>query len=130
MRLPAWAGKTFCFSAVFLISGCMARNPATKAMVPDAPGSEAGVLLRHLSYHDGVLEGELLNQSQRTAQVVVLEISFLDPRGMPVFTQDFKAVPGGDGRALLPRQAKHFSYGLRLAQSEKVSIVGRIKTIE
>ena len=99
------------------------------APVPQARAEE--IILSQLAYRNGIVEGQLFNNSQRTAQIIIVEISFLDPTGKILLSQEFKAVPGGDGRALLPRQAKHFNYNAELkTRSQKVQVTGKIRSVD
>lgn len=86
--------------------------------------------LENLSLQGGVLQGEIVNQSRRTARAVMIEVSFMDSAGKELFKQEFRAVPGGDGRALQPGYVKHFNYRLELEQSTDIRVVGRIKTVD
>lgn len=115
--------------ATLLSAGCMPRSDRSAGATSDS-GEGTTVILRNLSYHDGILEGELVNQSKKEARVVLIDVSFEDSSGKQLFTQDFKAVPGGDGRALLPGYVKHFNYRLTLAGSAKISVAGTIKSID
>jgi hypothetical protein len=86
--------------------------------------------LENLSLQGGVLQGEIVNRSRRTARAVTIEVSFIDSADNELFKQEFQAVPGGDGRALQPGYVKHFNYRLELEQSTDIRAVGRIRTVD
>ena len=117
--LTRWLGLTL----ITLLAGCAGTsstgvNPATQ------------IILRNLSYRDGGLTGELVNQSPKTARSITLTVSFLDPQGQPVLIQNFKAVPGGDGRSLAPGSAKHFRYQVRFnSGAASPTVSATIKTV-
>lgn len=121
--------KALPFCLVFFLAGCMMHKSSNMTATSPNSSGDSDIVLRRLSYQDGILEGEVLNQSKKTAQVVMVEVSFLDSSGKPLFAQDFRAVPGGDGHALLPKSAKHFNYKVTLGQSSKIAVAGRIKSI-
>ncbi len=115
--------RWLCLTLITLLAGCSTTsstgvNPATQ------------ITLRNLSYRDGGLTGELVNQSPKTARTITLTVSFLDAQGQTILTQDFKAVPGGDGRSLSPGSAKHFRYQVRFnAGSATPTVSATIKTV-
>lgn len=88
------------------------------------------VVLKNLAFHDGVLEGEVVNESARTVRLAIVEVAFLDSSGKQAFAQDFRAVPGGDGQGLLPGYVKHFNYQLKISQAAGITVAGKIKAIE
>lgn len=111
-----------------LLAGCVMTKDTPEIQISSTSGEQ--IILRRLSYQDGILEGELFNRSERTAQAVTVEVSFLDSTGKTVFSREFVAVPGGDGRALMPQYAKHFNYKLALdARSRRIAVSGKIKSV-
>lgn len=102
--------------------GC--AEPRRDAAVP-----ETAVSLRSLSYAPDVLEGEVVNDSTSPCREAVLEVRFRVDAGAPVLTQEFRVVPGGDGRALPPGWSKHFKLKMAVSGwSERSSVEGRIKS--
>ena len=84
--------------------------------------------MARLTYSDGVLAGEVVNNSKKQAVSVVVVAEFLDQDGKSLLMQELKVVPGGDGRALLPRQAKRFQYKV-VVNAMNIKVVGKIKTV-
>lgn len=117
---------------IILVGGLVIAGCAQRGVSPVGQSSSPyrEIILSRLSYHDGILEGQLLNNSEQTVKVVVIEISFLDPAGTTMFSQEFRAVPGGDGQAILPSQAKHFNYKVSInAQAGEIAVSGKIKSV-
>lgn len=117
LALPIWVA--------IALSGCApVQRGGLRLMKDEVPR------LENLSLQGGVLQGEIVNRSRRTARAVTIEVSFMDSAGKELFKQEFRAVPGGDGRALQPGYVKHFNYRLEFEQATDIRVVGRIRTVD
>jgi len=83
-----------------------------------------------LQFKNSVLEGEVVNKGSETAKEVWVHVSFKDYTGLTVFEQDFRVIPGGDGKPIPKGWSKHFKYQLKLSSSTELTPVGFIKSVE
>lgn len=111
-----------------VVVGCATPGETKPAAKGEKPAEE--VILQNLAYKDQVLSGELINRGQKTAKLVVLTVSFMDSQGKILLTEDFKAVPGGDGKPLASGYSKHFRYQVRFnAGAETPAVSALLKAV-
>lgn len=121
--------RIICAGILMVIGACQAVMPNARN-AGDQAGAGSSVHLRNLSYRDGVLEGEIVNQGDGTLDEVVIEISFLGDEGKIALRHDVRVVPGGDGRPLRANHAKHFRFEVEIDSETAVRVDGVIKSIQ
>lgn len=115
------------------LASCLAQEGCRLRIQERVRGGESpqtSISLRALTHSGATLEGEVLNQDGPVAKEVVVEVTFRDARGNAVATQEFKVVPGGDGKLLPPRTAKRFKYHVDFGSTARgLSVSGRVSKI-
>lgn len=94
---------------------------------PADPSKTLQLELSELQFKNSVLEGEIRNNGSKAAKEVWIHVAFKDSKGAAVMEQDFRVVPGGDGKSIPEGWTKHFRYNLKLNGTGKLNPVGSIK---
>jgi hypothetical protein len=85
--------------------------------------------LKGLQFNDSILEGEILNRGTRTVKEVWVHVAFESSSGVIAIEQDFRVIPGGDGKPIPSGWSKHFKYHLKLNGSAELTPKGYIKSV-
>ena len=94
-----------------------------------SPVNVHSVELSGLQFKNSIFEGEVVNKGNETAKEVWVHVAFMDSKGITVLEQDFRVVPGGDGKSIPKGWSKHFKYQLNLNSSAELIPVGSIKSV-
>ena len=82
-----------------------------------------------LQLRDSILEGEIVNRGSKVVKEVWVHVAFMNLNGVTAIEQDFRVIPGGDGKAIPIGWSKHFKYQLKLSGTAELTPKGFIKSV-
>jgi hypothetical protein len=82
-----------------------------------------------LQFKGSILEGAIVNRGSKAAKEVWVHVAFMNLNGVTAIEQDFRVIPGGDGKPVPIGWSKHFKYQLKLSGTAELTPKGYIKSV-